>query len=70
MSEFSDLKKLREVLDSLPPPMVMVGRCSSCRWFENYEQTGRGPCLYPGPEEHQVGYVTASYGCVYWSRKP
>jgi hypothetical protein len=73
LSEFSDLKKLREVLDSLTPPMVMVGRCRDCRHWARLDK--------PSSDKHDCNhdewefldyppYTHGDFGCTLWERKP
>ena len=74
MSEFGDLKKLRAILDSLTPPMVMVGRCQDCAYWLGHD--GRFPCRFDdgicdcsiSPAHDRP--TSPSFGCTLWERKP
>lgn len=73
MTEESDLRKLRDVLASLDPPKVMVGRCLDCRYLGVLPATNMlGMRCDRLAVRFDPNIVTnaASFGCTLWERKP
>ena len=77
MTEFADLAAWRLKLSALDPPLVLVGRCRSCRWLRRlYEFTGHAEhaCAHES-EAHPLHWCQPVhnadwFGCTAWERKP
>ena len=71
MSEFGDLKNLRAILDSLTPPMVMVGRCQTCHYWTYNPVQDHCFCdnaQFPNRALPQGAITPATFGCTLWRK--